>query len=187
VLPYEQATVSSAGGGRVLGEIAVGKHVRRAGEDTFAGDTVVPAGTTVTPAVIGLAASLGHDTLLVRRPRVAVLVTGDEIAVSGRPGSGRVRDAIGPMLPGIAASAGAEPAGEPQFLPDALEPMAAALRAAQHDGTDVVVVCGASSKGPADHLRAALAEVGATVVVDGVACRPGHPQLLARLGESGTV
>ncbi|WP_344982177.1 molybdopterin-binding protein, partial [Streptosporangium fragile] len=45
----------------------------------------------------------------------------------------------------------------------------------------VVVVCGASSKGPADHLRAVLARLGARVLVDGVAVRPGHPQLLARL------
>ncbi|MFB9799767.1 molybdopterin molybdotransferase MoeA, partial [Streptomonospora salina] len=190
VLPYEHAAACAGGAGRVRGEIAAGRHVRRAGEDTFAGDTVVAAGTAVTPALIGLAASLGHDTLPVRRPRVAALVTGDEIAVAGRPGGGRVRDAIGPMLPGIVRSAGAEPAGDPRFLPDALDPMSAALRTARGDGTDVVVVCGASSKGPADHLRAALAGVGAEVVVDGVACRPGHPQLLARLGgpgERGTV
>ncbi|WP_238581029.1 molybdopterin molybdotransferase MoeA [Streptomonospora alba] len=189
VLPYEHATTcagdGSGAGSRVRGEIAAGKHVRRAGEDTLVGDTVVPSGTTVTPALIGLAASLGHDTLLVCRPRVTVLVTGDEIAASGRPGRGQVRDAIGPMLPGIVSSVGAEPAGEPRFLPDALESMAAALRAARGEGTDVVVVCGASSKGPADHLRAALAEVGATIVVDGVACRPGHPQLLASLGGTG--
>ncbi|GAA1773855.1 molybdopterin-binding protein [Streptomonospora arabica] len=188
VLPYERAVVAPVGGEppdgreRVRGEIAPGRHVRRAGEDTFAGETVSPAGTTVTPALVGLAASLGHDTLLVRRPRVDVLVTGDEIAASGRPGAGRVRDAIGPMLPGIAASSGAELVGEPRFLEDGLEPMSAALRAVRDAGSDVLVVCGASSKGPADHLRAALSAVGATVVVDGVACRPGHPQLLAYLG-----
>ncbi|WP_255430178.1 molybdopterin molybdotransferase MoeA [Streptomonospora sp. PA3] len=197
VLPYEHAATSSAGAERVRGEVVLGKHVRRAGEDTFAGDTVVPAGTPVTPALIGLAASLGHDSLLVRRPRMAALVTGDEVTASGRPGAGRVRDAIGPMLPGIAAWAGAEPVGAPRFLRDGLEPLAAALRAAR-DGAgeppepapDVLAVCGASSKGPADHLRAALAEVGATIAVDGVACRPGHPQLLAHLGpaeDPGTV
>ncbi|WP_242676982.1 molybdopterin molybdotransferase MoeA [Streptomonospora litoralis] len=220
VLPYESVVGSASR--RVRGEIALGKHVRRAGEDTVAGDSVLPVGTVVTPAVVGLAASLGHDTLAVRRPRVAAFVTGDEITASGRPGAGQVRDAIGPMLPGIAAWAGAETAGAPRFLRDGFDAMVAALRSAEHrgrtvgasgsraarvgaappaappaeappeDGTrvhrqeaagaDVVVVCGASSKGPADHLRAALAEVGAAIVVDGVACRPGHPQLLARLG-----
>ncbi|GAB3450060.1 molybdopterin-binding protein [Streptomonospora sediminis] len=225
VLPYESVTASPAGGERIRGEIAAGKHVRRTGEDTAAGETVAPAGTAVTPAVVGLAASLGHDTLLVRRPRVAVVVTGDEITAAGRPSGGRVRDAIGPMVPGIAAGSGAEPVGAPRFLPDGFEPMAAVLRAAGGAGygaadrggpaaadapphplptpladlsvdvpaaplVDVLVVCGASSKGPADHLRGALAGVGATVVVDGVACRPGHPQLLAHLGppeDPGTV
>ncbi|MDA0563777.1 molybdopterin molybdotransferase MoeA [Streptomonospora sp. S1-112] len=185
VLPYEHATAAR---GEVAGEIALGRHVRRAGEDTAPGATVLPAGSAVTPAVVGLAASLGHDTLTVRRPRIAALVTGDEIAATGRPGAGQVRDAIGPMLPALAASAGAELTGL-RHIGDGFDTMVEALASAAGP-VDVVVVCGASSKGPADHLRAALARIGATVVVDGVSCRPGHPQLLAHLGtpeDPGTV
>ncbi|PSK97830.1 molybdopterin molybdotransferase [Murinocardiopsis flavida] len=182
VLPYEDAEHGSE---KVHGEIAAGRHIRRAGQDVARGASVLPAGSVVTPAVLGLAASLGHDTIAVRRPRVAVLVTGDEIAASGVPGGGRVRDAIGPMLPGLAAWAGA--AADPVVrLGDDRAALVAGLQAALDGaGADVVAVCGSSSRGPADHLRAALAEIGAAVLVDGVACRPGHPQMLARARRPG--
>lgn len=175
VLPYEHAAVDGA---RVNGPVEIGRHIRRRGEDIAEGAVVLGAGAVVTPVALGLAAALGHDELLVRpRPRVAVLITGDEVVREGLPAPGRVRDAIGPFLPGLVAWAGGRVAST-DVLPDGRE----ALRAALETGTaDVVVVCGASSKGPADHLRAVLGDLGADVIVDGVAVRPGHPQLLARL------
>lgn len=182
VLPQEHAERTAAGvAAATCGPLAPGRHIRRAGEDTRPGDIVVKQGSPVTPAVLGLAAALGHDTLSVYRPRTAVLVTGDEVTPSGVPAPGTVRDAIGPMLPGIAAWAGAR-ADPPVQVRDRVDGTAGALRAAAGSGADVIAVCGASSKGPADHLRAALEALGAEVVVDGVACRPGHPQLLAHLG-----
>ncbi|MDA2814210.1 molybdopterin molybdotransferase MoeA [Nocardiopsis sp. RSe5-2] len=184
VLPYEHAR--EEGGGAVSGETEPDRHVRRAGEDTRPGDVVLKQGAPVTPAVLGLAASLGHDALRVRRPVLAVLVTGDEVVRTGVPGPGRVRDAIGPMLPGLADWAGAR-AEPPVFLGDVREGLADALRSAAGSGPDAVAVCGASSKGPADHLRSALGDLGAETVVDGVACRPGHPQLLARLPDGPAV
>ncbi|MFC7330165.1 molybdopterin molybdotransferase MoeA [Marinactinospora rubrisoli] len=179
VLPYEAA---HRGGGTVAGEVQPGRHVRRCGEDTEAGAAVLAAGTVVTPTVLGLAASLGHDALTVRRPRVTVLVTGDEVTASGVPGPGVVRDAIGPMLPGLAAWAGARVDRIDRAADSAAELVAALDAAVSRPETGVVVVCGASSRGPADHLRAALDELTATVLVDSVACRPGHPQLLAHTG-----
>lgn len=184
VLPYEHAR--DEGGGAVSGETEPDRHVRRAGEDTRPGDVVLKQGSAVTPAVLGLASSLGHDELPVRRPVLAVLVTGDEVVRTGVPGPGRVRDAIGPMLPGLAAWAGAR-AQTPVHLGDVRTGLADALRSAAGAGADAVAVCGASSKGPADHLRSALADLGAETVVDGVECRPGHPQLLARLPEGPAV
>ncbi|MET7330044.1 molybdopterin-binding protein [Nonomuraea sp. NPDC005650] len=176
VLPYELAAVDGA---RVSGAAEAGRHLRRRGEDIAEGAVVLGAGATATPAALGLAAALGHDELLVRpRPRVAVLITGDEVVHAGRPAPGRVRDAIGPFLPGLAAWAGGRVTGTDR-LPDGPEALRAALASAA--AADVVVVCGASSKGPADHLRAVLDDLGADVLVDGVAVRPGHPQLLARL------
>lgn len=197
VLPYEHARGADGGtvpgtapgttaGVTVSGDTEPDRHVRRAGEDTRPGDVVLKQGAPVTPAVLGLAASLGHDDLPVRRPALAVLVTGDEVVRTGVPGPGRVRDAIGPMLPGLADWAGAR-AEPPAYLGDVREGLADALRSAAGSGTDAVAVCGASSKGPADHLRSALDDLGAETVVDGVACRPGHPQLLARLPDGPAV
>ena len=175
VLPVEHVTVS---GGRLEGRVEAGRHVRRAGEECAAGDVLLPAGTPVGAAVLGLAAASGHDALEVHpRPRVAALVTGDELLDAGLPRDGLVRDALGPQLPPLVASLGGELVGRSHLADDA----EALRRALQDAGADVVVTTGASSAGRADHLRPVLSELGARVLVDGVACRPGHPQLLACL------
>jgi molybdopterin molybdotransferase len=238
VLPYELAlcegrsVTAVPGGGAVFGAPAGdpasgargtghGKghahgsrsHIRRRGEEYPPGRELLPAGTLVTPAVLGLAATLGCDALPVHgSPQVAVLVTGDELVRNGLPPAGRVRDALGPLLPGLVEWAGG--ACRPlTYLPDGRAPLTAELAraaggrrapldaapwertadgpGARDGGRDrrttgggdvgVVVVCGGSSRGPADHLRPALRELGAEPAVDSVACRPGHPQLLARL------
>jgi molybdopterin molybdotransferase len=192
VLPYEAAVrVISPAAGRekvVSGVIEPGRHIRLRGEDCPQGTVVLTAGSVVTPAILGLAAGLGHDTLPIRpRPVVSVLVTGDEVVTRGLPGPGRVRDAIGPMLPGLVEWAGGR-AEAPLWLPDGASALAAALSGAgEGPPGEVVVVCGASSKGPADHLREVLAGLGAEILVDGVAVRPGHPQLLARLPDGRLV
>ncbi|GIF02319.1 molybdopterin molybdotransferase MoeA [Paractinoplanes rishiriensis] len=158
------------------------RHVRRHGEYVTAGQQLLPAGHLLTPAALGLAASVGVDAVAVRAvPRVTMLITGDEVIDHGLPGPGQVRDAIGPMLTGLLASwhipttrlrVPDQPAGA----------LTAALTSALA-AADITVVCGSSSVGPADHLHAALNAAAATVYVDGVACRPGHPQLLARTGD----
>ncbi|MFE2147024.1 molybdopterin molybdotransferase MoeA [Streptomyces sp. NPDC059456] len=179
VLPLESAQADEHG--RVSGPApAPGRHVRRTGEDAPAGSLLAPAGTRIGPALLGLAASCGHDTLTVRpRPRVAVLVTGDELDRAGVPVRGRVRDALGPLVPALVAELGGEcgpvrhvgdrPAG---YLADALCAVGDA---------DVVVVTGSTSVGATDQLRRLLGGAGARMVVDTVACRPGHPMLLAEL------
>ncbi|WP_061291300.1 molybdopterin molybdotransferase MoeA [Herbidospora cretacea] len=175
VVPYEKTEQS---GLSISGHCEPGRHIRRRGENVSEGTVVLTSGTVVTPVVLGLAASLGHDTLRVRpRPSVSVLITGDEVVGSGVPGPGLVRDAVGPMLPPLIASADGR-ALPPRRLADGADPLEAAIRDSEGD---VVVVCGASSKGPADHLRGVLGRLGAAVLVDGVAVRPGHPQALARL------
>jgi molybdopterin molybdotransferase len=162
----------------VSGEARYAQHVRRKGESCLEGQVLLTAGATVTPAVLGLAAAAGHDSVLVhRRARVAVLVTGDEVVASGRPGPGQVRDAIGPMLAGLLEIAGARQTVV-RRLADRADDLADALSEVD---ADVLVVCGATSAGPADHLRPVLRRLGADLLVAGVACRPGHPQVLAVL------
>ncbi|MFD8643144.1 molybdopterin molybdotransferase MoeA [Streptomyces zaomyceticus] len=180
VVPLEVATDV---GGHVFGAAPPeGHHVRRTGEDAAAGDRLAPAGTRIGPALVGLAAAAGHDWLPVRpRPRVAALVTGDELEHSGTPEPGRVRDALGPLLPGLVAELGGETLAL-DHVPD--RPHGGPARAIQaYDEADVVVVTGSTSVGTTDQLRGLLADAGARMVVDTVACRPGHPMLLAELPE----
>lgn len=178
MLPLESASVS---GRRVSGDVrTAGRHIRRAGEDAEAGDRLVPAGSRVGPALVGLAAAAGHDALVVRpRPRVGVLVTGDELDHAGVPAAGRVRDALGPLLPGLVRQLGGDDTAL-RHVPD----RPAGRLAEEVEGlrdVDVVVVTGSTSVGVTDRLRRLLADTGARMPVDTVACRPGHPMLLAEL------
>jgi molybdopterin molybdotransferase len=106
VLPVEDACVRE---GAVSGDVAAGRHLRRRGEECLAGEELLPAGTALGPAALGLAAACGSDVLVVRpRPRVAVLVTGTELLASGLPRDGRVRDSLGPQLRPLVAAYGGE-------------------------------------------------------------------------------
>lgn len=182
VLCYEDVT--GCANGSVRGAVAVGRHIRRAGSDIPPGATVLDRGTRLSAAALGLAASVGHDQVPVhRRPRVAVTVTGAEIRTSGRPEPGAVRDALGPAVGGLVAGFG----GEVSAIEHVADDEAALLRFLQRSDADVHVVTGGSSIGPADRLHKVLAELGATLLVDGVACRPGHPQVLAALSDGRRV
>ncbi|MFJ9854753.1 molybdopterin molybdotransferase MoeA [Streptomyces sp. NPDC101150] len=182
VLPLESAVVGHDGS--VAGPLPPpGRHIRKTGEDATAGHRLAPAGTRIGPALLGLAASCGHDTLaVVPRPRVGALVTGDELDPAGLPRPGRVRDALGPALPALISELGGESCGV-RHVPD--QPTGR-LAAAVHErqDVDVVVVTGSTSVGATDQLRRLLDEAGARMVVDSVACRPGHPMLLAELSDS---
>ena len=159
---------------------------RATGEEAAAGEELLPAGTPVTPAVLGIAAQCGYDALLVRRPpRAAVVVFGDELATAGPPGAGRVRDSLGPQLPGWLWRIGAVPVPPPGVtaagpVADTLDAHVTAIQAALA-GADLVCTTGGTMRGPVDHLHPALARLGAEYVVNTVAVRPGFPMLLARL------
>ncbi|WP_237404826.1 molybdopterin molybdotransferase MoeA [Actinacidiphila reveromycinica] len=166
-----------------------GQEVRRRGQECRAGEALLPAGVTVTPAVLGLAAASGYDDLaVVARPRVELLVLGDELLAEGQPGGGRVRDALGPMLPPWLRALGADVVAV-RTLPDDAEALRAAISdAVATGGADLVVTTGGTASGPRDHVHGALARLGARLRVDGVTVRPGHPMLLAEFpcGPYGT-
>ncbi|WP_051951182.1 molybdopterin molybdotransferase MoeA [Actinacidiphila yeochonensis] len=161
---------------------APGQDTRPRGQECRRGDELLPAGALVTPAVLGLAAAAGYDQLtVVARPRVEVLVVGDELMAAGVPRDGRVRDALGPLLPSWLRALGAEVTGVRRLPDDAGALSAAVAEAVAARGAHVVVTTGGTAAGPVDHLRAVLAREGARLLVDGVAVRPGHPMLLAAL------
>ncbi|OCC12813.1 molybdopterin molybdotransferase MoeA [Streptomyces sp. PTY087I2] len=175
---------NDAGGGLLLdrstspGPPAPGRDIRPRGQECRADDPLLPAGTSVTPTVLGLAAAAGYDRLTVhRRPRVDLLVLGDELLATGLPRDGRIRDALGPLLPAWLNGRGADVVGRP-LLPDGFGPLYEAVR---DSAADVVVTTGSTAAGPVDFLHDALRAVGARLLVDSVAVRPGHPMLLAEL------
>jgi molybdopterin molybdotransferase len=155
-----------------------GTHIRAAGEEAARGDVLLPAGTVVTPPVLGLAAAAGHDTLLVTPPAtVDVFVLGDELSFSGLPAPGRTRDALGPQLPAWLGAYGAAPPSMVR-LHDHLADLTSALTISR---ADLIITTGGTSVGPRDHVRAAVAAAGGRLVVEGVHVKPGHPMLLASL------
>lgn len=181
ILRVEESSTTSDG--LVTGTPRSKREWREPGEEAAAGEELAPAGTPVTPALAGLAASCGHDELVVRpRPRAEVLVFGDELLAAGPAGAGRVRDALGPQIPAWLRRLGAAVDG-PAVGPgvDTLEAHLEAISAAHDKGADLICTTGGTMRGPVDHLHPALARLGASYVVDTVAVRPGFPMLLASL------
>ncbi|MGW6589942.1 molybdopterin molybdotransferase MoeA [Streptomyces globisporus] len=162
--------------------VVTGQDIRPRGQECRSGEQLVPAGTVVTPAVLGLAAAAGYDALpVVPRPRVDILVLGDELLNAGLPHDGLIRDALGPMLGPWLRALGAEVSGPRRLGDDA-----GALRdALSSSDADLIVTTGGTAAGPVDHVHPVLEALGAELLVDGVAVRPGHPMLLARLRASG--
>ncbi|WNI30637.1 molybdopterin molybdotransferase MoeA [Streptomyces sp. ITFR-6] len=163
-------------------QVSPGQDIRPRGQECRSGEQLLPAGTLVTPAVLGLAAAAGYDELLIRpRPRVDVLVLGDELLTAGLPHDGLIRDALGPMIGPWLHALGAE-VSAPRRLGDDAEALRQALVLSE---ADLVITTGGTAAGPVDHVHPVLADLGAELLVDGVAVRPGHPMLLARLRAGG--
>jgi molybdopterin molybdotransferase len=167
-------TAESDGRVQVRVEAASGGDVRRAGEDIEARQVVLRAGTRLGPAELGVLASVGRaDAACSRRPRVAVLTTGDELVEPGMPlRPGTIRNSSAYSVSAQAQLAGAE-VSVAAPVPDDYEATVRALRGAL-DG-DVIVACGGVSVGEHDHVKPAFAELGVREVFWGVALRPGRP------------
>ena len=150
------------------------QNIRRAGEDIAIGQTVLGAGKRLSPAALGVAASVGRAELPVfARPRVAVLTTGDELVLPGQPlPPGAIYNSNRHTLLGLAQAAGAT-AHDLGTVPDRLDATRAALRTAaeQHD---LVISSGGVSVGEEDHLRQAVQAEGG-LDFWALAIKPGKP------------
>ncbi|MFJ8198982.1 molybdopterin-binding protein [Streptomyces sp. NPDC096152] len=161
-------------------EVVHGQDIRPRGQECGSGDQLLPLGTLVTPAVLGLAAAAGYDTLTaIPRPRAEVFVLGDELLAEGLPHDGLIRDALGPMLPPWLRALGAEVTAVRRIGDDA----GALYKAVTGSGADLIVTTGGTAAGPVDHVHPILRRLDAEFLVDGVQVRPGHPMLLARTKE----
>ncbi|MFI6336066.1 molybdopterin molybdotransferase MoeA [Streptomyces sp. NPDC050535] len=168
---------SGSAAARVAPNVVHGQDIRPRGQECRSGDQLLPVGALVTPAVLGLAAAAGYDTLaVIPRPRVEVLVLGDELLTEGLPQEGLIRDALGPMLPPWLRALGAEVIAVRRLGDDAK----ALQRAITGSAAGLIITTGGTAAGPVDHVHPTLGRIGAELLIDGVKVRPGHPMLLAR-------
>jgi molybdopterin molybdotransferase/putative molybdopterin biosynthesis protein len=153
------------------------QHVRSIGEDVSATELLLPEGHRLRAVDLAAAAAAGATKLRVRRrPRVAVLPTGDELKPIGEPtGPGEILDTNSLMLAAQAREAGCEAVRLP-ICPDDPERIADAVRGAAADA-DVVLVSAGSSAGRDDHTAGVIERAG-QLVAHGVAVKPGHPVVL---------
>jgi molybdopterin molybdotransferase len=167
---------------RVNEAVVAGRHIRRAGQDFAAGDAVVPAGRRLTARDIGLAAAANHPWLtLHRRPRIAILATGDEIAMPGEPiPPGGIVSSNSHALAALVRAAG----GEPVVLPVAADTREAVAAVADSVlGMDMLVTTGGASVGDHDLVIESLKSRGLELDFWQIAMRPGKPLLFGKLGD----
>lgn len=183
VIPWEIARVDeTSAGAQVIAQVPDKLHIRPQGEECVVGDVIALAGDVLNPALVGSLAASGVDEIDVVHPlRVAALILGDEVINAGLPGPGQVRDALGVQIPGWVRAYGCEPVASSRVVDD-LDALVDAIGHAAAS-SDVVIATGGTARGHRDYMRAALDALGARVLVDGVAVRPGHPMTLAKIGE----
>jgi molybdopterin molybdotransferase len=173
---------NSAGTGHIeiSRPVTVRSNVLEKGEDAKSGEIQLPAGNSLRPQEIGFLAALGiAEVKVYRRPRVAVISSGDEVVpIDRKPELGRIRDANGHSIAALVRSALADP-----ITFDIVPDDAGMLRNALNDAltiADVVTLSGGSSVGTRDLMTEAVSGLdGVEILAHGIAIRPGKPTLLA--------
>ncbi len=185
VVKVELTRVGENAGGaggtvEILATAKPGENIRYRAEEVRAGEAVLLSGELIGPAAIGLAASVGHDQLMVRRrPQVAIVSTGDELVeVTEKPGPGKIRNSNSYSLGAQVLQAG----GEPHVLGVARDneddTRALLSRAPEFD---LMVTTGGVSMGDFDVVKKVLEEIGELDFWQ-VAMRPGAPQTFGTIG-----
>jgi molybdopterin molybdotransferase len=162
---------------------AKGRHIRREGLDFTAGDVLLARGHRLSARDLALAGAMNFPAVPVhRRPKVAVLATGDELVRPGEtPGHGQIVYSNGFALIAQIAAEGAEVV-DLGIAPDRLDATIAAVRRARELGADVLVTTGGASVGEHDFVQRAFAAEGMALSFWKVALRPGRPLMHGRLG-----
>ncbi|WP_158670476.1 molybdopterin molybdotransferase MoeA [Bradyrhizobium guangdongense] len=160
-----------------------GRHIRPAGVDFSEGDVLLRKGTRLTERDLALAAAMNYPQLAVcRRPKVAILATGDELVLPGTtPGRGQIVYSNGYALHALARSEGAETI-DLGVAADTLEATSAGIRRARDSGADILITTGGASVGDHDLVQQALEGEGIAMAFWKIAIRPGKPMMHGRLG-----
>ncbi len=160
-----------------------GRHIRPAGVDFREGDVLLRAGRRLTERDLALAAGMNHPQLPVRRrPRVAILATGDELVMPGSaPGHGQIVYSNGYALHALARAEGADTI-DLGIAADTVSATTAGIRRARESGADLLITTGGASVGDHDLVKPALEAEGIAMAFWKIAMRPGKPMMHGRLG-----
>jgi len=172
------------GGSIAITEAAVaGRHIRRAGVDFHEGDVLLTAGSRLGDRHLSLAAGMNHPGLPVRRrPKVAILATGDELVMPGEtPGPGQIVYSNGYALRALARHEGADVI-DLGIAADTVESTTQGIRRARDSGADILVTTGGASVGDHDLVKRSLEAEGVAMAFWRIAMRPGKPMMHGRLG-----
>ena len=158
------------------------RHIRKAGIDFTKGETLIAAGTQLSPAHIALAAAANHDTLpIYKRPVIALIANGDELKEPGSPvQEGDVISSNAAGLGALIQSWGGE-VMDMGIAKDSVAAITALIEAAS--AADIIVPIGGASVGDYDYMRTAFKEAGLELVFEKIAVRPGKPTWFGKLGE----
>lgn len=163
----------------------IGRFVRRRGLDFAEGDVLLSAGRRADPRAIALAAAMNHADLPVHgRPKIAILATGDELALpGGDPGPDKIIASNSFGLAGIVRHAGGIPV-DLGIAPDNREALAGAVAKARDANADVLVTLGGASVGDHDIVQDVLVSEGLSLDFWKIAMRPGKPLMFGRFGNA---
>ncbi len=160
-----------------------GRHIRPAGVDFREGDVLLRAGSRLTDRDLSLAAGMNYPQLPVRRrPKVAVLATGDELVMPGStPGPGQIVYSNGYALRALARAEGAETV-DLGVAADTVDATKDGIRRARDSGADILITTGGASVGDHDLVKQSLEAEGVAIAFWRIAMRPGKPMMHGRLG-----
>src|SRR5258705_358677 len=159
-----------------------GRHIRPAGVDFRKGDVLLARGSRLTDRDLSLAAGMNYPELAVhRRPKVAILATGDELVMPGSiPGPGQIVYSNGYALRALARDEGAETV-DLGIAADTVEATKEGIRRARDSGADILITTGGASVGDHDLVKQSLEAEGVTMAFWRIAIRPGKPMMHGRL------
>jgi molybdopterin molybdotransferase len=179
----QEDTIADGGTIRITEAAKPGRHVRPAGVDFREGDALLKAGGRLSDRDLSLAASMNYPELPVRRrPKVALLATGDELVMPGNiPGPGQIVYSNGYALRALARAEGADTV-DLGVAADTVEATTHGIRRARDAEADILITTGGASVGDHDLVKQSLEAEGVTMAFWKIAMRPGKPIMHGRLG-----